>query len=231
MNTLFLITARGGSKGIPGKNIKLLGGKPLIAYSIDMARQFVADHQICISTDSEEIIRVVENYGLKVPFVRPAKLATDTAGSYEVILHALNWYKQQGRTFDNLVLLQPTSPFRLKRHLDEAFALYNSDTDMVTSVKKVRSNIFATYYTSTGDGFIKRLFKSADNGERRQDVGDIFELNGAVYIINCKSISERKISEFTKIKYIEMDELHSADIDEPIDWDWCEFVIDRLNLG
>ena len=92
MNILVLIPARGGSKGIPRKNIKILNNKPLIGYAIDVARQFVSDADICVSTDDDEIIKVVEEYGLKVPFKRPDELATDHSGSYGVMLHALEFF-------------------------------------------------------------------------------------------------------------------------------------------
>ena len=90
MNILVIIPVRGGSKGIPGKNIKILGGKPLIGYTIDAARAVTDNDHICVSTDDDRIIQAVEQYGLKVPFKRPEELATDTAGTYEVLLHALN---------------------------------------------------------------------------------------------------------------------------------------------
>ena len=101
-DTLFVITARGGSKGLPGKNIKDLNGKPLIAYSIDVARAFADDEHICVSTDSEEIKRVVEDYGLRVPFIRPDYLATDTATSNDVLIHAVNFFREQGRKYKKL---------------------------------------------------------------------------------------------------------------------------------
>ena len=92
MKPLVVIPARGGSKGVPNKNIKLLNGKPLIQYTIEAARKVFTDEQICISTDDLKIKEVVENIGLKVPFMRPAELATDTSGSYEVLLHTLSYY-------------------------------------------------------------------------------------------------------------------------------------------
>ena len=112
MDVLVVIPARGGSKGIPYKNIKLLNGKPLIYYSIDIARQFTTDNNICVTTDDERIIEVVESYGLKVPFKRPDYLATDTCGSSEVIQHAWKFYADKGTHYDAVLLLQPTSPFR-----------------------------------------------------------------------------------------------------------------------
>ena len=108
MECLIVIPARGGSKGIPHKNIKPLCGKPLIYYSIDAARTVAKDEDICVTTDDQDIIKCVENYGLKVPFVRPAELATDKSGSNEVILHVLEFYEAQGKKVDAIVLLQPT---------------------------------------------------------------------------------------------------------------------------
>ena len=96
MRPLVIIPARGGSKGIPHKNIKELGGKPLICYAIDAARKFTTDDNICVSTDDEDIIKVVEKYGLSVPFKRPDYLATDNAGTNGVLLHALNFYEEKG---------------------------------------------------------------------------------------------------------------------------------------
>ena len=124
MKTLVIIPARGGSKGIPHKNIRPLGGKPLICRAIDHARSVAADADICVSTDDPEIIRTVEDYGLHVPFVRPACLATDSCGTYEVLLHALDHYEQQGIHYDAIVLLQPTSPFRRPEDIKGAMALF-----------------------------------------------------------------------------------------------------------
>lgn len=230
MKTLFLIPARGGSKGIPGKNIKKLGGKPLIEYSIDIARQFTTDDFICVSSDSVEIINVVENYGLKVPFKRPDVLANDISGSYEVILHAIEWYENHGIEFESVVLLQPTSPFRLKEHLGKALALYGSDIDMVSSVKKVKSNIYATFYRETENGLVEKAFSSEGKGFRRQDNEALYELNGSIYVMNVSSLKVKSISEFKKIKKLVMEDVYSVDIDDPIDWEWCEFLLDRIRL-
>ena len=116
MKHLVVIPARGGSKGVPRKNIKLLAGKPLIQYTIEAARALFADDIICVSTDDIEIKEVVESLGLQVPFLRPNDLASDTAGTYEVLLHALNHYETTGYYPDTLILLQATSPFRTVTH-------------------------------------------------------------------------------------------------------------------
>ena len=225
MKSLFLIPARGGSKGIPGKNIKLLNGKPLIYYSIDSARLFSDDDCICVSTDSDEIIDAVEAYGLNVLFKRPNELASDTAGTHEVILHALDWYESKGKVFDRIVLLQPTSPFRLKTHIKEAFNLFSEEIDMVVSVSTLSSNIYSTYFKQLEGEYISKLFPSKNEGERRQDSPKTYKLNGSIYVINVSSIRKKKISEFSRVKKVVMDSIYSVDIDEPVDWEWCEFLL------
>ena len=119
-DVLIIIPARGGSKGIPRKNIKPLNGKPLIYYAIDTARAITTDANICVSTDDQEIKSVAEAYGLRVPFLRPVELSTDTAGTYEVLLHALDYYEKLGKQFKIVLLLQTTSPFRTVEQVKEA---------------------------------------------------------------------------------------------------------------
>ena len=181
MNILVIIPARGGSKGIPGKNIKLLGGKPLIYYAIDVARAIVDDTHICVSTDDDQIIRVVEQYGLSVPFIRPTELATDTAGSYGVLLHALSFYESKGEHFDAVVLLQVTSPFRTVNHVREALNLYNKDLDMVVSVKETDSNPYYLCFEEDTEGML-HISKGDGHYTRRQDCPPVYEYNGAIYI-------------------------------------------------
>jgi CMP-N,N'-diacetyllegionaminic acid synthase len=224
-NTLFLITARGGSKGIPGKNIKLLHNKSLINYSIDLAREFVSDEYICVSTDSAEISKVAENNGLHVPFVRPAELATDTAGSYEVIKHALHFYEDK-LAIDKIVLLQPTTPFRLKKQVADCISTYTKDCDMVVSVNTTKANPYQLLYIENQQGFIEKVIKGTDF-ERRQDLPKVFQINGAVYVYNVQSLKDKHIRDFNKIRHYEMPELNSLDIDEPLDWLWAEFLMEK----
>lgn len=226
MNSLFVITARAGSKGVPGKNIKPLNGKPLIGYTIDAARAVANDEDICVSTDGDEIIKVVEEYGLKVPFKRPDELASDTAGSYEVLLHALDHYEKAGKQYDTIVLLQPTSPFRTGEHVKSAIEQYTGGEEMVVSAYKTKSNPYFVLYESNAEGWISKS-KTANGVARRQDMPDVYQLNGAIYVINVKALRERPMSAFTKVKPFEMTEIESADIDTPLDWDYCEFLIEK----
>lgn len=226
MNILVIIPARGGSKGIPGKNIKLLGGKPLIGYAIDSARSIVDDAHICVTTDDERIIKVVEDYGLHVPFKRPAELATDTASTYEVLLHALKFYEDMGERFDAVVLLQATSPFRTGKHIYEALKLYSNDIDMVVSVKETDSNPYYVCFEDDTQGF---LYISKGDGyyTRRQDCPPVYEYNGAIYIINPSSLKSMPLNKFTKrVKYV-MDREHSIDLDTMMDWLMAEYMINN----
>lgn len=224
MKSLFLITARGGSKGIPHKNIKPLAGKPLICYAIDVARQFVDNVDICLSTDDDSIIKVAEDYGLIVPFKRPSELASDTAGSYEVILHAIDFYENKGFRYDNIVLLQPTSPFRTKDDVEGCLAKYDEQCDMVVSVKPAAANPYYDIFEEDKEGF---LMISKGNGKitRRQDAPKCYEFNGAVYVINISSLREMHMNDFKKVRFFEMSLNHSVDLDTMLDWKYAELLI------
>lgn len=219
---LVVIPARGGSKGLPGKNIKMLCGKPLIAYSIDVARAFADDNNICVSTDSEEIKQVVEQYGLKVPFLRPVYLATDTATSDDVLIHAVNYYREQyGRTFKKLILLQPTSPLRTKEDVEGAIRLYRDDIDMVVSVMK--SHAPAVLCQDDDQGYVQLTYNKKALG--RQQLPDMYEFNGAVYVMSVDALLEKKMAGFTKIVKYVMSKEHSIDIDDIYDFLQVESIL------
>jgi len=224
MRTLVIIPARGGSKGIPRKNIKLFGGKPLIYYTIDCARAICQDEDICVSTDDDEIIQVVEGYGLKVPFKRPDELATDTAGTYEVLLHALDFYEKKGVHYDVVVLLQNTSPFRTPQQVKEALSLYREDVDMVVSVKECAANPYYCVFEENQEGFL-HICKGEGNIFRRQDAPKVYEYNGAIYVMNVKVLKTTHMHKMQKrIKYV-MDDLSSYDLDTMWDWKMAELIV------
>lgn len=227
-DTLILITARGGSKGIPGKNIKLLNGKPLIQYSIDVARQIANDADICVSTDSEKIKAVVEKLGLDVPFLRPIELGNDTATSNDVILHALSYYRNLGISYDKVVLLQPTSPLRTADEIRGALELYSSNIDMVVSVEKC--DMVMNICNENDRGFLEYSFE--DGNKRRQDANNRYYLyNGAIYVINAESIRSKGMSGFDKIKKYVMSQIDSVDIDTMSDWMIAESLLKHREKG
>jgi CMP-N,N'-diacetyllegionaminic acid synthase len=218
-DTLAIIPARGGSKGLPGKNIKPLNGKPLIWYTIEAAREVFPDDNICVTTDDQAIIDVVEQTGLKVPFIRPAELATDTAGSWEVVKHAYDFYKSQGQDFNKLVLLQPTSPFRTGKHIREAYELFENtpEAEMVVSVKKTKANPYFNLFEADEYGV---LHKSKEgNFKTRQECPDVFELNGAIYFLLPYGL-EKKLNgvNLQMVPYL-MGEWESVDIDGERDFE------------
>ena len=226
MRPLVIIPARGGSKGIPHKNIKELGGKPLICYAIDAARKFTTDDNICVSTDDEDIIKVVEKYGLSVPFKRPDYLATDNAGTNGVLLHALNFYEEKGCRFDMIVLLQVTSPFRRAEDVIEAAKLYDESIDMVTSVMPAKCNPYYDGFEDNDKGLLT-ISKGDGTIERRQDAPCVWQQNGAVYIINPVQLKAKGLAGMTKIRKYVMDEIHSVDLDTMFDWKVAELMLNE----
>ncbi len=229
MKPLIVIPARGGSKRIPLKNITFLGGKPLIHYTLKVAREVFDDANIFVSTDSPDIKAVVEDYGLKVPFLRPDILATDTAGTYEVLLHALDFHENNCGPVDVIILLQPTSPFRKPLHVWAALALYSSDIDMVVSVKETSSNPYYVLFEEDESGFLKKSKKG--NFSRRQDCPKVWEYNGSIYVINPESLKKMSHLSFPRVIKYEMDELVSMDIDTPTDLMLAECMLQKIYSG
>lgn len=224
-DTLVIIPARGGSKGVPGKNIRLLGDKPLIHYSIDFARKLFEDKDICVSTDSEKIKQSAEQTGLKVPFLRPDHLATDTAGTYDVLIHALQFYEEKGKKFNKILLLQPTSPFRLEKYVKDIFEIYDNSIDMVVSVGLSHHNPYFSLFEENANGY---LVKSKEgNFTRRQDCPPVYYYNGSIYLINASSLKEKPLDRFEKVKKFLMDEKYSLDIDTQLDWLICEALLEK----
>lgn len=222
---LVIIPARGGSKGVPGKNLKKLNGKPLVQYTIEAAKEIFKNENILLSTDDAEIKNLAEDLGLDVPFLRPAHLASDNSGMYEVLLHALDFVESQGRKYETIVLLQPTSPFRTSQHILEAIELYNNsgELDMVTSVKETKANPYYLLKEENSEGFLES--SKAGFFVRRQDCPKVWELNGAVYVINVASLKSSPMHQFKRIRKYVMDIIASHDIDDYVDWKLAEIFV------
>ena len=220
MKKLFLIPARSGSKGLPGKNIKSLAGKPMIEYTLEAAIGAKEEgDEICVSTDDALIINVVESFGIQVPFVRPQELSSDTARTQDVISHALSWYKAKKLEFDLIVLLQVTSPLRKTVHIKEALALWDDQINLVVSVKETDSNPYYVLFEEDSSGFLQKS-KTA-SFSRRQDCPRVYEYNGAIYIFK----PHHRLSELSKtIKYV-MSKESSVDIDDIIDFKLAECIL------
>lgn len=221
MTPLFIIPARGGSKGIPHKNIKELAGRPLIAYSIEAARLAGADDShIILSTDDEAIAGCAVRLGLAVPYRRPAELATDTAGSREMMLHAMDWADAQGISYDCVVLLQPTSPFRTAEDVRGALNLYQSsaDADMVVSVVEAACNPYYNCFEADPTTGFLHISKGDGLLTRRQDAPPAWEYNGAVYVIRPEALRQHPLGSLPHRLPYPMPRERSLDLDTPTDW-------------
>lgn len=226
MRPLVVIPARGGSRGVTGKNIKLLAGKPLIHYTIEAAREVFSDEQIIVSTDDEAIKSCVEQTGLKVPFLRPVELATDTSGMYGVLLHTVNFIESIGYYPDTIILLQVTTPFRNATHIREAMMLYDDETEMVVSVKETGSNPYFVLFEENEDGWLEK--SKSSNSLTRQSCPKVWEYNGGIYIISIRAMKEKTLNEFTRIRKYVMDDYSSHDIDTVLDWIVAELIEKKI---
>lgn len=218
---LALIPARGGSKGVPRKNVKILGGKPLIAWTIEAANQSKYIDRVILSSEDEEIIEVAKKWGCDVPFIRPKELAGDNTSSMDVILHAL----EEIRGYDYLVLLQPTSPFRQTRDIDNCIekCLENNRNSCV-SIVEVSQNPY-WMYNRMDDGKIVPLLKKEKEVCRRQDLPKVYILNGAIYVSKIEWLKRtKKLLDNNTIGY-EMNFETSLDIDVPLDFRFAEFMM------
>lgn len=221
-----LITARGGSKGLPRKNIINLINKPLIAWSIDAAIDCKAIDKVFVSTEDAEIAAISQEYGAEV-IHRPEHLATDIASSDSVIEHAIQYFHNAELLVDSIVLLQPTSPLRNAIHIDEALALYEqSKADSVISVFEPSHTPIKAYIENT-DGSMKGLYSNHAPYTRRQDLPRAFQPNGAIYIFSVdKFILASCIPRENVYPYV-MSELDSADIDTIEDLNYVKNIIEE----
>ncbi len=216
MKILCIIPARRDSKGIPGKNWKLLNNKPLISYSLEVALNCNKIDTICVTTNSDDVIQIAEKMGIKIPFTRPESLSLDTTPSYDVLLHAIEYYEQQNLQFDAILLLQPTSPFREIHFLEEAIEIFkNSNCDMVVSVNETSFNPYYNLYNET-NGYIHRSIKS--DFTRRQDCPITYLVNGSIYVISVSSLKKQQLHEMEKVVKYVMPEAYSIDLDTLTDW-------------
>lgn len=227
--TLWLIPARGGSKGIPRKNVKPFCGKPLVCRAVDQAL-LCSNPGDCIfvSTDSSEIKEAAESCGIEVPFMRPDSLASDTASSYSVIMHALREFAQRGISFERVVLLQPTSPLRTTDDIRNALSIWSPDVDMVVTVCEAKTNPYYNGFETDSDGLL-HISKGDGHYTRRQDAPKVWEYNGAVYVMTVASLQDGPMSSFKRIVPSVMSSARSVDLDTPTDWLIAETLFRQTN--
>lgn len=227
-DTLVIIPARGGSKGIPGKNIRPLGGKPLLLYTVDLARELFPDSHIILSTDSEEIALTARTAGLPVPYMRPPELATDSVPTRDALLHVMDWADARGIPYDKVCLLQPTSPLRTADDITRCLSLYTSDIDMVTTVKPAATNPYYNCYETDADGFL-HISKGDGCIVRRQEAPKAWEFSGSVYVINPASLRACEMGRMKRRVPVEVPSERSVDLDTPLDWAVAETLLATLS--
>lgn len=220
---LAVITARGGSKGLVRKNVLDLAGMPLIAWTIQAAKQSKYIDKVILSSDDDEIIAVAEQYGCEVPFRRPAALATDEASSLDVLFHAI----EQVPEYDYVIVLQPTSPLRTSTDIDNAFEMMIlSEADACASVCEVAKTPYWMYSLGPNK-VLNRLLPMPTGGHRRQALPTAYELNGAIYLIKIESLyTEKSLTPEQTIAF-EMSRERSIDIDCLLDFQKCETYLDQ----
>lgn len=223
---LAIIPARGGSKGVKDKNIISLNGKPLISYTIDAAKKSKYIDDIVLSTDSQRIADVAIKYGAKVPFFRPAELATDRSKTIDCVLHAINYLRNEGRFFDTLILLQPTSPLRSKEDIDCALEEYvKNGYKSLASISQVKEHpILIRCINENGE--LNSLLNE-NSTVRRQDLPIYYRINGSIYINDIDEINELTSFNDNIIPFI-MDPSHSIDIDDPIDLIITDYLLRKI---
>ncbi|WP_026935509.1 cytidylyltransferase domain-containing protein [Christiangramia echinicola] len=222
MKVLGLITARGGSKGIPGKNIKLLGNKPLIVYSIEDATKSKLLSRLVVSSDDKSILAVARENAAEVPFKRPAELAADDTPSLEVIKHAVQFFKEKNEYFDAVCVLQPTTPFRRKGLIDEAIAkMQQGNYDSVISVREIPTEYNPHWAFEEQGGQLKIATGERYPIPRRQELPRAYHRDGAVYVTRTESIFENSLFG-DKIGFVDTSMDPYVNIDTPADWNKAE---------
>lgn len=193
-NCLAIIPARGGSKGLPRKNIRVLAGNPLIVWTIEQAKKSKYIDKVIVSTEDKEIAKISKKYGAEVPFLRPKELATDSSPTIDTIIHALNWFEEREEYFDIVVLLEPTSPLRKKDDLDNAIELFIKNIDKADSLVSVGEvHLENPYIMKTiENGYVKSFIEINENIYQRQQLPKVYFPYGVVYLSKTDTLKKYK---------------------------------------
>lgn len=234
MRIMAFIPARGGSKRVPNKNIRLLKGKHLIGYTIEAAKRAKTVNRIVVSTDSEEIAAVARQYGAEVPFMRPKEISQTDSTEIQFYEHALKWLKDnENYEPDMIVLLYPTSPFRKSESIDRAVKLMmeHPEADSLRSVRKCSEHPYKMW--TMENGYLKPFVKSADSNLQTlsyQLFPEVYIQNASIYITKPTTILSKKSPVGTVVVPFVMDEIESIDVNTMLDFKFAEFVSEQPDL-
>lgn len=229
MRVLAIIPARGGSKGLPGKNIKPLCGKPLIGWTIEQAQQSKYIDEIFVSTDSQEIADVAETFGVSVPDLRPAELAGDTATSASFVIYTIEKLKAEGKEFDYIILLEPTSPLRTAQDIDSSIEILknNLEVQSVVGVCKAECAHPAFMVRIDNNGLLAPYLDQM-RAVRRQDIGDLYYFEGTVYVSTIDAFLEKESFYHDKTLPYIVPKSRAFEIDDQEDWFIVESIIKNI---
>lgn len=220
-----VIPARGGSKGLPGKNIKLLNGKPLIAYTIEAALKSKFIDRVIVSTDDKKIAEVAFKYGAEVPFLRPKELSEDNSKSIDNFIYTIDKLNKYNNRIQSFIVLQPTSPLRKSKHIDEAISLFNKK-DALSVISVVQSQIPLNWHKKIlNSGVLVDYFENCVNNQNRQEGEKVYLPNGAIYIFNFLALKKNYNYYNEKTYPYIMNEVDSVDIDTLLDFKLAELLI------
>lgn len=223
------VFARGGSKGLPGKNIKPLAGKPLIAWSIELARSTGCFDAVFVSTDDEEIARVAAAHGAEIPFMRPEELATDTASEWHAWQHAAHWQKRHYPGVEGFTSLPATSPLRTRHHILEAVAR-SADYDLVLGITPAPHHP-AFNMVRVQNAQVSLWDEQAPRLVRRQDGEPAYNITTVVYATRVSHVLAASHVLEGKIGYIEVAPMNAVDIDTGMDFLWAQWLLEQAHVG
>lgn len=225
-SVLGLVPARGGSKGVPGKNIRPLAGQPLLEYTMRAARASGVIDRLVLSTDSPEIADVGRQVGIEVPFLRPADLAADDSPMLPVLLHAIHALSAEGWAPDIVVILQPTSPLRRAEHIRDAVGLLReTGSDSVVTVVEVPRHLSPDYVMRIEDGRLRTFLPEGTRVTRRQDARPAYSRDGTVYACWTRTLERFGNIYGENCRPLLVDKGDSLSIDSPADWDAAERML------
>lgn len=227
MKAFAFIFARGGSKGVPGKNIKEICGKPLIAYPIEIAQQVESIEKIFVSTEDVKIAAVAKEFGAEI-IPRPHELAQDDSPEWLAWQHAIKWIEERAYTFDTFISLPATSPLRNKKDIMKCMKSLNEEIDLVIGITEAARSPWFNMVCEDNDGFLKVLMSDNKTYIRRQDPPKIYDMTTIAYVTRPEFIMNSTGSFDGKVKGVEIPPERALDIDTELDFEIAEFMMNKL---
>lgn len=227
MRTFAFIFARGGSKGVPGKNIKEICGKPLIAYPIEIAKEIESIEKVFVSTEDDKIATVAKVFGADI-IPRPHDLAQDDSPEWLAWQHAVQWLGEKGESFDIFVSLPTTSPLRNKKDITQCITSLDKKTDVVVGVTEAARSPYFNMVRKDYKGFLKVLLRDDDKYTRRQEAPVIFDMTTVAYVSRPEFITNFTGIFDGKVQGVEIPAERALDIDTELDFEIAEFLMDKV---